>query len=88
MRIRARYMHHLEVLSDNCVGVFINYWLGMAVLIQLGLPISHGQNLIFSSVMFVAAYIRKYYMRRVFSNWINSIYKRQSEEVQEQAGAD
>lgn len=87
MRLRARHMHHIEIFTDNVVGLVINYWLGRTILLMMGFPIDHGQNLILSGIIFVAAYARKYTIRRWFSNWINRIYKRRrADELQEQAG--
>ena len=88
MRLRARYMHHLEVLSDNIVGIVINYWMVYFLLNAFGIPVTHGVNTAVTGIIFVTSYIRKYFFRRFFSNWIGKMYETESEEIQEQAGKE
>lgn len=84
MRLRARHIYHIEVLTDNLIGLVINYWLTFGTLTLLGLPFTHGQNAVLTAVIFVVSYIRKYTVRVWFSNWIGRIYKER--EIQEQTG--
>lgn len=92
MRLRARHIQHVEILTDNITGLFINYWLAILTFNWLlGQDISHSQNLAASVVFFIAAYVRKYFWRRTFSNWIKRVYDRRAKEdagLQEQARAD
>jgi len=83
MRIRARYIHHLEVATDILVGFAINYGLIFVVYNWwLGHDISYGDNLLGGMVFMAVAYIRKYTIRRWFSNWIGKLYGN----IQKQAG--
>ncbi len=85
MRIRARYLHHLEVQADIVVGYLIN--LGVFVVVYnwwLGHDIDLWENATGGLAFMAVAYLRKYTIRRWFSNWIGRIYERQ--QVQEQAG--
>lgn len=85
-KVRARHIHHLEVFTDNVVGLVINFLLVFAVYNwMLGQDITMSQNMAGTAIFFVAAYIRKYTLRRWFSNWIGRIYERR-EQVQKQAG--
>lgn len=81
MRLRARYLHHLEVLTDNVVGLIINYWMTYWIMNWLlGEPYTHTVNLIFTAIMFGISYGRKYFFRRSFSNWIKKEYEKQTGE--------
>lgn len=88
--IRARHVHHFEVFTDNIVGLGINFVLVMIVYnVWLGQDISLDQNIKGSLAFFVAAYIRKYTIRRWTSNGIGLLYAlkdRIDAEVQKQTG--
>jgi len=92
MRIRARYIHHVEVATDILVGFAINYGLIFVVYNwMLGHDISYSDNFLGGLVFMAVAYARKYTIRRWFSNWIGRIYAEQkaqedAEQLQEQTG--
>jgi hypothetical protein len=85
MRIRARYIHHFEVATDILVGYAINVFLFQVVYNWiLGNSISLIENASGGLIFMAVAYVRKYTIRRWFSNWIGKIYDRQK--IQEQTG--
>jgi hypothetical protein len=90
--VRARYVHHFEAFTDNVVGLGINFVLVMLVYnMWLGQDISINENIKGSLAFFVAAYIRKYTIRRWTSHAIGKLYDlkdRIDAEVQEQTGKD
>ena len=67
-------MDKLEVLSDLLLGLVINYWVTYYMLHLLGFEILYSQNAAISVVTFCLAYIRKYSLRRAFSNLIKRMY--------------
>lgn len=68
-------MDKLEVLADLTLGLVINYWMTYTLLHLLGYEILHSQNAVISMVLFCLAYIRKYSLRRAFSNLIKKMYE-------------
>lgn len=88
--VRARYIHHFEVLFDNVVGYAINF-LGIMLIFNwwLGHNITLNDNLLGGIGFFIIAYARKYTIRRWFSNFINKLYdiKAELEKNEKQAGA-
>lgn len=75
MNLRARHVHLIEALTDNTIGYLIN--IGTTVVVfnwLLGYGVSVGDNLLAGVIFFVVALIRKYTLRRVFSNWIGRLY--------------
>ncbi len=86
MRLRARHIHHIEILIDNIIGVAFNFWLCQLVLYILNVPFTYGENAILTIIIFITTYIRRYITRRTFSNWIQRIYERRK--LEEQTGED
>jgi hypothetical protein len=89
MRLRARHIHHLEVTTDILVGYVINIALFVVVYNwMLGHDVHLWENASGGLIFMGVAYVRKYTIRRWFSNWIGKIYdERREAEIQEQAGA-
>ncbi len=83
-------MHHGEILVDNIIGMFVNFFLVFLIYNWWqGQDITVAENLWGTAAFFVAAYIRKYTIRRWTSNGIGKLYDlkdRIDAEVQEQAG--
>jgi len=75
MKLRARHIHHIETLTDNILGLVINFGVTLAVFnVWLGQDVTVSQNLQVSLVCFVMAYARKFTLRRWFSAWIGRVY--------------
>jgi hypothetical protein len=84
MRVRARHIHHIEALTDNVIGLAINFTLTLLVFnLWLGHHITMSDNALGSIVFFIVAYIRKYTLRRWFSDWIGRIYEKQAQSAHE-----
>jgi hypothetical protein len=82
MRIRARYLHHLEVIADILIGYLIN--IGVFVVVynwMLGEDVELWKNATGGLIFMAVAYIRKYTIRRWFSNWIGRIYDEQEKQL-------
>ena len=78
MRMRARYIHHIEALVDNTLGLVINFTLTLLIFnVWMGHDISYSDNAWASVVFFIVAYVRKYTLRRWFSDWIGRVYMAQ-----------
>lgn len=86
-RIRARYIHHVEVITDNIVGYCINVVAVMVIFNWLlGNNIPIGDNLMGGILFFMLAYARKYTIRRWFSNFIDRLYSIKAELNEVKAG--
>ena len=72
-------MHHLEVTTDILVGYLINLVV-FAIVYNwiMGNNIPLWQNASGGLAFMAVAYVRKYTIRRWFSNWIQKIYDKQS----------
>lgn len=78
MRIRARYLHHLEVQTDIVVGYLINVFLFVVVYNwMMGHDVKLWENATGGLIFMAVAYVRKYTIRRWFSNWIKRVYEKQ-----------
>lgn len=75
MKLRARHMHLVEALTDNVIGYVINI-AATALLFNLllGHQIPLHDNLIAGVGFFCIALVRKYYIRRFFSNLIQRMF--------------
>ncbi len=74
--MRARHIDKIEALADATLGLVINYWAVMYIMHNvLEIPITYGQNGVVSVILFCLAILRKYTIRRWFSNWIKRLYK-------------
>lgn len=87
--VRARYIHHFEVLFDNIVGYGISV-LGAVVIWNwwMGYNIEINDNMLGGLGFFILAYARKFTIRRASSNFIQKLYdiKAELEKNEKQAG--
>lgn len=84
MRIRARYLHHLEVAADMLSGYLLNLLLFVIVYNWMfGHDVHIAENASGGLIFMFFGYWRKYFWRRTFSNWIGKVYDTQ---IQKQAG--
>lgn len=80
MRIRARYMHHLEVAADMLSGYLINILLFIVVYNWLlGHDVAVWENASGGLIFMFVGYWRKYFWRRYFSGLIGKIYDLQKQ---------
>lgn len=80
MRIRARYMHHLEVAADMLSGYILNLFLFIAVYNWMfGNDVHFAQNASGGLIFMFVGYWRKYFWRRYFSGLISKIYEKQEQ---------
>jgi len=75
VKLRARHIDKIEVLSDILIGLIINYTVAQIVLHSMGYAVSYGEQGVLTGILTVIAFARKYTLRRVFSNIIKKIYE-------------
>ena len=75
MKIRARYLHALESMTNVVVGYAINLVLVYSILHFLGFNITLKDNATMGVIIAVVAFIRGYTIRRVFNRIVNRVYK-------------
>jgi hypothetical protein len=59
----------IEAWVGTIIGLVVAYASTYVIMLLLGVPITHGQNLIVTGFMTVVSIIRSYYVRRLF-NWL------------------
>jgi hypothetical protein len=75
MKIRARYLHALESMTNVVVGYAINLVLVFAILHFLGYDIALRDNASMGLIIAVVSFARGYTIRRVFNRIVNRVYK-------------
>ena len=75
MKIRARYLHAAESMTNVVVGYLINLGLVYGLLHWLGFDITLGQNAAMGIVIAVVAFLRGYVIRRMYNNIIEKVYE-------------
>ena len=75
MKIRARYLHALESMTNVVVGYTINLVLVYSILHFLGFNIALKDNATMGVIIAVVAFVRGYTIRRMFNRIVNRVYK-------------
>ena len=75
MKIRARYLHAAESMTNVIVGYLINLGLVYVLLHWLGFDITLGQNAAMGMVIAMVAFLRGYVIRRIYNNLITKVYQ-------------
>jgi hypothetical protein len=75
MKIRARYLHALESMTNVVVGYAINLVLVYTILHFLGYDIGLKDNASMGLIIAVVSFVRGYTIRRVFNRIVNRVYK-------------
>ena len=75
MKIRARYLHAAESMTNVIVGYLINLGLVYVLLHWLGFDISLSQNAAMGMVIAMVAFLRGYVIRRIYNNLITKVYQ-------------
>ncbi len=75
MKIRARYLHALESITNVVVGYAINLVLVYTILHFLGYNIALKDNACMGIIIAMFAFLRGYTIRRVFNRIVNRVYK-------------
>ena len=75
MRIRARYFHALESMTNVVVGYGINLVLVYFILHFLGYEIALKDNASMGIVIAGVAFLRGYTVRRIFNRIVNKAYQ-------------
>ena len=75
MKIRARYLHALESMTNVVVGYAINLVLVYSILHFLVFNITLKDNATMGVIVAVVAFVRGYTIRRVFNRIVNRVYK-------------
>lgn len=66
----------METFTENTIGYLINILTTIVVFnMMLGYQITLEDNLYAGVFFFLIAWVRKYFIRRAFSNWISRIYR-------------
>ena len=74
MKIRARYLHAAESMTNVIVGYLINLGLVYGLLHWIGFEITLGQNAAIGVIIAMVSFLRGYVVRRVYNNIINRVY--------------
>ena len=56
----------IESVTQTIVGLFISFAIQLVIYPLLNIPVTFSQNLIITSVFFIASIIRGYIIRRIF----------------------
>ena len=75
MKIRARYLHAAESMTNVIVGYLINLVLVYGLLHWLGFDITLGQNAAMGLVIAMVAFLRGYVIRRMYNNLVKKVYE-------------
>ena len=75
MKIRARYLHAAESMTNVIVGYLINLGLVYSLLHWLGFDITLGENAAMGIVIAMVAFLRGYVIRRMYNNIIEKVYE-------------
>jgi len=75
MRIRARYLHALESMTNVVVGYAINLVLVYSILHFLGYDIALKDNASMGVVIAGVSFLRGYTVRRIFNRIVNKAYQ-------------
>lgn len=75
MKIRARYLHAAESMTNVVVGYLINLGLVYGLLHWLGFNITLGQNATMGLFIAVVAFLRGYVVRRFYNKLIGKVYE-------------
>lgn len=70
---QSKRMSLIEAWVGTCIGLIIAYVANYGIMLALGVPISHAQNLVVTAFMTVISVVRSYYVRRLF-NWMEKKY--------------
>jgi|TARA_R110000744_G_scaffold47300_1_gene104216 high-affinity Fe2+/Pb2+ permease len=62
----------IEAISGTLIGLVFSFMIQIIIYPSLGIPVSIGQNILITSVFFVASIVRGYLVRRLF----NKIFKK------------
>ena len=74
MKIRARYLHAAESMTNVIVGYLINLVLVYSLLHWIGFEITLGQNAAMGVIIAVVSFLRGYVVRRFYNNIIERVY--------------
>ena len=75
MKIRARYLHALESMTNVVIGYAINLVLVYTILHFLGYNIALKDNASMGVIVAMVAFMRGYTIRRMFNRIVNKVYK-------------
>jgi|TARA_R110002124_G_scaffold78682_2_gene209931 hypothetical protein len=62
----------IEAISGTLIGLVFSFMIQIIIYPSLDIPVSIGQNILITSVFFVASIVRGYLVRRLF----NKIFKK------------
>jgi len=75
LKIRARYLHAAESMTNVVVGYLINLGLVYGLLHWLGFDITLSQNAAMGIVIAMVAFLRGYVIRRMYNNIVKKVYE-------------
>tara|TARA_R110000744_G_scaffold19900_3_gene52298 strand:+ start:7281 stop:7493 length:213 start_codon:yes stop_codon:yes gene_type:complete len=62
----------VEAISGTLIGLVFSFMIQVAIYPMLNIPVSIGQNVLITSIFFIASLLRSYLVRRLF----NKIFKK------------
>ena len=74
LRLRARYLHAAESMTNVIVGYLMNLVLVYILLHALGYDIKLLENAGMGLIIACVAFLRGYYIRRIFNNIVQKVY--------------
>tara|TARA_Y100000310_G_C20226084_1_gene597988 strand:- start:177 stop:404 length:228 start_codon:yes stop_codon:yes gene_type:complete len=75
MKIRARYLHALESMTNVVVGYAINLVLVYSILHFLGFNIALKDNATMGVIVALVSFMRGYIIRRIFNDVVRKAYE-------------
>ena len=75
MKMRARYFHAAESMTNVVVGYLINLVLVYSILHFLGFYIALKDNATMGVIVALVSFMRGYIIRRIFNNVVRKAYE-------------
>ena len=75
MKMRARYFHAAESMTNVVVGYLINLVLVYSILHFLGFNIALKDNATMGVIVALVSFMRGYIIRRIFNNVVRKAYE-------------
>jgi len=64
---QSKRMSAIEAITNVVVGLLVSFGIQLVIYPILDIPVTIGENIIITSVFFVASFLRSYILRRIFN---------------------
>jgi len=64
---QSKRMSAIEAITNVVVGLLVSFGIQLVIYPVLDIPVTIGENIIITSVFFVASFLRSYILRRFFN---------------------